>query len=131
MRRPLFQSVLPLDRSGLAANLTAGVSPTAMNKPFRWNGPIKSNLVRNRRKMRGEEDQKGSIKRIGIDERRVFEARQIRASRQPKLGRDCLSPWFFSFFLPVSVNDWILDVIADHQQRAVDRIPLARHPDRG
>ena len=32
-RLPLFESVLPLDRSGLAANLAAGVSLAAMNIP--------------------------------------------------------------------------------------------------
>ena len=32
-RLPLFQSVLPLDRSGLAANLAAGISLAAMNIP--------------------------------------------------------------------------------------------------
>jgi SulP family sulfate permease len=32
-RLPLFESVLPLDRSGLASNLAAGVSLAAMNIP--------------------------------------------------------------------------------------------------
>jgi len=32
-RLPLFQSILPLDRSGLAANLAAGISLAAMNIP--------------------------------------------------------------------------------------------------
>jgi sulfate permease, SulP family len=32
-RLPLFQSLLPLDRSGLAANLAAGMSLAAMNIP--------------------------------------------------------------------------------------------------
>ena len=32
-RLPLFQSILPLDRSGLATNLAAGVSLAAMNIP--------------------------------------------------------------------------------------------------
>ena len=32
-RPPLFQSVLPLDRSGFASNLAAGVSLAAMNVP--------------------------------------------------------------------------------------------------
>jgi MFS superfamily sulfate permease-like transporter len=32
-RFPLFQSILPLDRSGLAANLAAGISLAAMNIP--------------------------------------------------------------------------------------------------
>src|SRR5580704_17243639 len=30
---PLFQSLLPIDRSGLAANLAAGISLAAMNIP--------------------------------------------------------------------------------------------------
>ena len=33
LRLPLFQSVLPLDRSGLVANLAAGISLAAMNIP--------------------------------------------------------------------------------------------------
>jgi hypothetical protein len=32
-RLPLFQSLLPFDRSGLAANLAAGISLAAMNIP--------------------------------------------------------------------------------------------------
>ena len=32
-RLPLFQSLLPIDRSGLAANLAAGISLAAMNIP--------------------------------------------------------------------------------------------------
>ena len=32
-RLPLFQSILPIDRSGLVANLAAGISLAAMNIP--------------------------------------------------------------------------------------------------
>ena len=33
LRLPLFQSIVPIDRSGLVANLAAGVSLAAMNIP--------------------------------------------------------------------------------------------------